>query len=124
MNLKEYLQKNNITLIRVAKELGMSYPYLFQIANGYRSPSDKIASKISDYTKGEVTPDELMWKPVKRRCPCCGRPAYRLCSPRVPEMWFADFDAWERKYIESGMEAKHTLAMEQYIQDKIKELGC
>ena len=37
-----------------AKEIGISAPYLSQLANGTRTPSLRVAKKIEDATAGSV----------------------------------------------------------------------
>ena len=53
MNLAEYLLIADRKLL--AKSVGVVPAYLYQIANGYRKPSAKLAKKIHEATNGAVS---------------------------------------------------------------------
>ena len=47
--IKELIEKKELTQARVAYDLGISYPYFNQIANGLRRPSKELEQRIEDY---------------------------------------------------------------------------
>lgn len=61
MDLDEYLFRKKISQIEFANELGISRNHLGEILRGRRSPSVKLAKKIEELTKGEVTKEEAMF---------------------------------------------------------------
>ena len=60
MKLHEYLLKNKIKQIDFASKLGISRMHLNRIINETRSPSKKLATKITKLTKGKVSFVSLM----------------------------------------------------------------
>lgn len=74
MKLKEYLKKNNINYRTLAKQLDVHYQSVFRLANESTPPSLKLAKKIENLTKGEVSIMDLMppYAP-RKKCPCCGK---------------------------------------------------
>lgn len=74
MKLRDYLVREGLTITQAAAQLGISRNHLSFCMNGLRRPSPELAQAITDFTKGEVSPDELI-KPrkPKKRCPCCKR---------------------------------------------------
>ena len=59
MKLRVFLVVHELEREKVAKDLDISYNYFNSIIRGIYQPSKKLARKISEYTKGEVTIDEL-----------------------------------------------------------------
>lgn len=47
--LKEYRSNKKLTGRAAAKEIGISHNYLFEIENGLRNPSGKLAHKIAEF---------------------------------------------------------------------------
>ena len=64
MILKEWLLRSGISQKKMAKDLGMAHVSLCLLANGRRNASLKVACIISDYTKGAVSRDEVLF-PLK-----------------------------------------------------------
>ena len=73
MKLDEYLRKANISMLRLADEVGCHYQTIYNYVNNGRLPSSHLAKKIIDYTKGEVSLDDLLEGVEERRCPKCGQ---------------------------------------------------
>jgi hypothetical protein len=74
MRIKEWMQKNKIGLNEMEEVLNYKKNYLCAIFSGRISPGKKLARLVSNYTRGEVTPEELGYlEKVKCRCPTCGR---------------------------------------------------
>lgn len=61
MELREYLFRKRITITDFSKKIGVSRHYLNRIVNKWRTPSPKLAKKIEEATKGEVTKEELLF---------------------------------------------------------------
>lgn len=61
MDLDEYLFRKKISQTDFASELEISRNHLGEILRGRRSPSVKLAKKIEQSTKGEVTKEEAMF---------------------------------------------------------------
>jgi len=55
MNLREYMFKHRITQRSFAKRLGITHVYLSNITNKKYTPSVKLATRIEEVTKGEVS---------------------------------------------------------------------
>ena len=58
MNLKEYTDQNG-GYQRLADDIGTSYAYVYQMANGIRNPSPKVARRIHAETNRMVSLEEL-----------------------------------------------------------------
>ena len=54
MTIQEYIKKKDITLYGLAKELGYSKTYLYQIEAGKKPMTAKLAKKLYNYTNGEI----------------------------------------------------------------------
>jgi len=54
MTLQEYIKKKDITLYGLAKELGYSKTYLYQINAGKKPLTMKLVKKLYNYTNGEL----------------------------------------------------------------------
>ena len=61
MKLKNYLLYKNLTISAFAKGIEVSQPFISLIISGNRTPSPKMAKKISDGANGEVTVLELLF---------------------------------------------------------------
>ena len=59
MDLKEYLNTNQIKKTAFAKRLGITPQYLHRILNGLK-PSQKLFNKIKDITRGDTMQQELL----------------------------------------------------------------
>lgn len=59
MILQDFIYKNKLTKIKVAKKLGITNTYLSAVFGGRCQPSIKLAIAIIRYTKGEVTPEDI-----------------------------------------------------------------
>lgn len=65
MDLQEYLNaKENRSMVKVATLLGVSRQMVYNYASGANEPSLKIARRIQEVTKGQVTLDD--W-PVRKK---------------------------------------------------------
>lgn len=58
--IKEYLFRNNLTVKEFAFQLKISNSYLYQLINGDRKPSLKLALKIEECTQGDVDVKQLL----------------------------------------------------------------
>jgi transcriptional regulator with XRE-family HTH domain len=67
MDLDEYLFRKNISQTDFAEQLDISRNHLGEILRGRRSPSVKLAKKIEELTKGEVTREEAMFPKGRER---------------------------------------------------------
>ena len=70
---REYLEKRKIKVPQVAKELGITVNQLYYIWNGDCRPNHANAEKISKYTNGELTVEQLRPPMNREVCSCCGR---------------------------------------------------
>ena len=61
MTLSEYIGEVGITTITLAVKLGVSQPFVSQLATGRRRPSPEVAKRISEATGGKVTVMELLY---------------------------------------------------------------
>jgi DNA-binding transcriptional regulator YdaS (Cro superfamily) len=61
MNLREWMFRNKKKVTELAQELDTSRPNLNMIVLGKKTPSAKLAKKIEEATKGEVTLRELLF---------------------------------------------------------------
>ena len=61
MDLDEYLFRKRISQTDFATDLGTSRTHLGEVLRGRRTPSVKLAKKIEELTKGEVTKEEAMF---------------------------------------------------------------
>lgn len=59
MDLNKYLSQPSESLTAMAKELGTSPAYLYQMATGRRSVSIKYVKQIKEYTNGRVTEKDM-----------------------------------------------------------------
>jgi hypothetical protein len=60
MRLREFFQKNQISMKVFSEEWGFSYSYIRLISCGRRVPSLSMAIRITEATKGKVTPLDLL----------------------------------------------------------------
>jgi len=58
--MKEYLFRNKLTVKEFAFRLKISASYLYQLINGDRKPSLKLAQKIEEYTQGAIDVNQLL----------------------------------------------------------------
>ena len=61
MNLKKFLNKNNLTQREFSEILNIHYMHLNMILKKKRRPSPELALKIEKATSGEVTVMELLY---------------------------------------------------------------
>jgi DNA-binding XRE family transcriptional regulator len=54
MNLKEYIEEHGIRKNFIAKKLGISTRYLYDLIDDKCMPSAKTAIEIEDFTQGKV----------------------------------------------------------------------
>ena len=74
MKLKEWMKKNKVTALKMENDLRYGRNYLYKIIGEKILPGKKLAVVISEYTKGDVTLDDLGYKEKEKcRCPTCGR---------------------------------------------------
>lgn len=69
MRLNEFLRKKKISARKMADDLGLHYQSLYNYLRRKTTPRADIAKDIVDYTKGEVTMEDLMH--IKRRIVRC-----------------------------------------------------
>ena len=55
MKLSEYLKKNKISQEKFAELVGVTRPFITNIANGKKNPSIQLAGRIEEVTKGKET---------------------------------------------------------------------
>ena len=61
MDIKEYLEKHEMTQVFLADKLGVTPSHLRMLIWGKSSPSKRLARRIEKFTKGEVTKEEAMF---------------------------------------------------------------
>lgn len=61
MILKDYLQRNNITVAQAAAELNVSRQHIYDLAGGDAYPSRKLAMRIEAWSRGELTKEGLLF---------------------------------------------------------------
>ena len=54
MTLEQWLEKENMTVYKLGKELGYARGYLYQVMGGKMPVSKEMARRIYNLTKGEV----------------------------------------------------------------------
>jgi plasmid maintenance system antidote protein VapI len=59
--LKEWLEKQQISIATFARKLNISRTYMSLIVNGKRRPTPELAIKIEKETFGEVTKEYLVF---------------------------------------------------------------
>lgn len=67
MYLDEYIEKNGLRKDFLAQKIGVSRVNLSKIIHRKHVPSLELAVKIEKFTKGAVTPKELL-EAVEKRC--------------------------------------------------------
>jgi predicted nuclease with TOPRIM domain len=60
MDLYEYKWRNRTTYAQIARDLDIEPSYLAIIASKRKKPGRKLARKLEQYTKGQVTAKELL----------------------------------------------------------------
>lgn len=55
MTLREWLKKNNLTQLEMAKDIRVDRSYLSSIIAGSKIPARATALKIEKYTNGKIT---------------------------------------------------------------------
>ncbi len=72
MNLREYLQENNIDKEKFAAELMITYSYFKTIYNCWQKPSKRIAQQIELLTHGKVQAEDILHAVnLRSMCPHC-----------------------------------------------------
>jgi hypothetical protein len=72
MNLREYLYENRIRQVDAARELKMLPGTLNNVIHGVKC-GPGLAKKLSDWTKGVVSVEELLTRgTIRKRCRHCG----------------------------------------------------
>lgn len=59
MELSHWMFFNKVSCVKMARDLDISSVHVQLIKSGRRPPSVKLTKKICEYTKGEVSYDEL-----------------------------------------------------------------
>jgi transcriptional regulator with XRE-family HTH domain len=59
MDLKEYLYRKKISIVEFSKLMDLSRTHISLIVNKKRIPGKKLAKKISTFTEGFVSVEEL-----------------------------------------------------------------
>ena len=67
MRLKEYLDKENLTIRAFASIVGISGCYVHNLLSGRKNPSLPLAKRINIVTKGKVSIEELLSKDAPSR---------------------------------------------------------
>ena len=62
MELKPWLKKNKMSLLDLSKQIDASYSYLTKLSAGTRRCSINLAMMIEEFTKGEVTKEDLLFE--------------------------------------------------------------
>ncbi len=74
MKLREYLDKEHMSVSAFATLISVHKNFVFMILNGQRRPSIDVARHIQFVTKGEVTVDDVIpLKPICEFCHACGK---------------------------------------------------
>lgn len=71
MKLRDWLDKEKIRVVSLANFLGVTRCYVYS-AMRQQAFSYELSKMITEFTKGEVTIEELRTS-KKRKCPECGR---------------------------------------------------
>ena len=58
--INSLLKQKSKTKTQAANEIGCSRQWFTQVVNGKKIPGRKMATRISEYFDGKVTPSELM----------------------------------------------------------------
>jgi DNA-binding transcriptional regulator YdaS (Cro superfamily) len=61
MRLEEYMKKNNIRALGIARKAKINFSIISRYLNGRRGLSPESAARISAATGGEVTVEELLF---------------------------------------------------------------
>lgn len=61
MLLKDWLNKNQVTPYKFAKEIGMATSTIYKNLAGTQRMSTRFAVKVEEQTNGEVTRSEAIW---------------------------------------------------------------
>lgn len=59
MRLKNFLKKEGVSAVDMAKAIGVTPAFISHINNGYRKPPPSRCAAIEQYTKGVVTRKDL-----------------------------------------------------------------
>ena len=70
-NLKEWLRKRRVSVVKLARDINRSEGYLRHILSGARTCSAQIAQQLSEYTEGELAVEEIITKDPLIQCPTC-----------------------------------------------------
>ncbi len=73
MKLKEYLEKEKISVNSFSKKLGVESASLWSFMKGTKRAGPKMAKKISEATNGIVSVEEIRPILEKCLCPTCGK---------------------------------------------------
>ena len=60
MTFKDWLSLNGLKCIYVSKVLGITLSHMSQLLNGHRKPTPEMAKKIAEFTKGEITEEQVL----------------------------------------------------------------
>lgn len=74
MKLKEFLVKERYNSRHLSEYTGVTKQHIASILRGQIYPSKKLAKKIEEFTKGEVSASTLIKVKKKNICPTCQRP--------------------------------------------------
>lgn len=55
MKIREYLDKNNLTIKDLAQFCGVTEPYMWRITKGINNPSYYLARKIVEFSNGNIS---------------------------------------------------------------------
>ncbi len=61
MTLKKWFEQDGRSQIEIAREMGTSQGWLSELIRGTKSCSPAFAARISAYTKGAVTVQEILY---------------------------------------------------------------
>lgn len=75
MKLRQYLDKEKITVAEFSRRCKIHPNHMFNIINGSRRPSLDLARRIQENSANKVQVDELVPKAVC--CPTCGRKCFK-----------------------------------------------
>lgn len=91
MKLRDYLTRNGISRSKAASDLGVHRVHLDSIICGIRMCSYDLASRIQEYTQGNVSIETMMENYKVYHCPCCNRRVseknfLEITTKKLPEM--------------------------------------
>lgn len=69
MKLRDYLDREKLTITAFAGQVGVSHAAIVRYINGTRRPEWPVIDKIAEITKGDVRPDDFFDAPAPAPAP-------------------------------------------------------